>query len=421
MFGEEGSMRKMFLALFVALIALMGYGPKVHAQSTAPETAQQPRLALVVGVAAYRSLNPLENTLRDAQLVAEAIKSTGFKVVRVMDPDASQLREAVATFSEELRRVDGVGLVYFAGHGVQVEGVNYLLPADVNSNVAAITSLSVSLDNLLFLMSTERARARLNIVIIDACRENAFGTGGLANVRQKLPKGSSFFIAYATSPGDVATDGEPGKNGPYAQELATAVKKPWVPIDGVFNDIHNVVASLTKGEQLPWHARSFAGNFYFSFGPEQAFWDRIQGSRQPDDFLEFLEQFPSGRFARNACIMALEFSQTERVASPPGINTCPPGIDGQSTAELFARSSLEPIDDARLKALSCEELWVARNEIFRRFGYCFRGEKGLAYFGNRGCTTSYDDILTQDPKRAIALRNVHMIRSTASAKFCAGQ
>jgi len=189
----------------------------------------------------------------------------------------------------------------------------------------------------------------------------------------------------------------------------------------LFNDIHNVVASLTKGEQLPWHARSFAGNFYFSFGPEQAFWDRIQGSRQPEDFLEFREQFPSGRFARNACIMALEFSQTERVALPPGINTCPPGIDGQSTAELFPRSSLEPIEDARLKALSCEELWVARNEIFRRFGYCFRGEKGLAYFGNRGCTTSYDDILTQDPKRAIALRNVHTIRSTASAKFCAGQ
>src|SRR5262245_50761957 len=253
----EGSMRKMFLALFVASVVLMVAWSKVHAQSTMPQSAQQPRLGLVVGVAAYGSLNPLENTLRDAQLVADAIESTGFKVTRVMDPNASQLRAAVAAFSEELRRVDGIGLVYFAGHGVQVEDANYLLPTDVDSGLEAITSQGVSLDNLLFLMSTNRVSARLNIIIIDACRQNVFGTGGLANVRQKLPKGSAFFIAYATSPGDVATDGEPGKNGPYAQELATSMKKPWVPIDVVFNDIYSVVASQTKGEQLPWYARSF--------------------------------------------------------------------------------------------------------------------------------------------------------------------
>jgi carboxyl-terminal processing protease len=415
-------MRKMHLALSVALLALIGTGPIADAQSTGSQSTQQSRLALVVGVAAYRSLNQLENTIRDAQLVTEAIESTGFKVVRLLDPDASQLRAAVTAFSEDLRRTDAIGLVYFAGHGVQVEGVNYLLPADVDSDPAGLTARGVSLDDLLFLMSSNRASARLNIVIIDACRENVFGAGGLANVRQKLPKGSSFFIAYATSPGDVASDGEPGKNGPYALELATAVKKPWVPIDGVFNEVHNGVASLSKGTQLPWHARSFTGNFYFSFGPEQAFWDRIQGSRRPEDFLEFLEQFPSGRFARNACIMAREFSRTERATpASAALNTCPTGIDGHSTSELFARSSLELIDEARLKALSCEELWIARNEIFRRFGYCFRGEKGLAYFGNRGCTTSYDDILALDPERAIALRNVYMIRSTASAKFCAGQ
>src|SRR6516225_9111638 len=182
-------MRKMHLALSVALLALIGTGPIADAQSTASQSTQQSRLALVVGVAAYRSLNQLENTIRDAQLVTEAIESTGFKVVRLLDPDASQLRAAVTAFSEDLRRTDAIGLVYFAGHGVQVEGVNYLLPADVDSDPAGLTARGVSLDDLLFLMSSNRASARLNIVIIDACRENVFGAGRLANVRQKLPKG----------------------------------------------------------------------------------------------------------------------------------------------------------------------------------------------------------------------------------------
>jgi len=103
----------------------------------------------------------------------------------------------------------------------------------------------------------------------------------------------------------------------------------------------------------------------------------------------------------------------------------PSRIDGQSTTELFARSSLEPIDDVRLKALSCEAarsfgLPATRSSDLPPVRICFRGEKGLAYFGNRGCTTSYDDILARDPKRAIA-HNVHMIRSAASGRFCAGR
>ncbi len=221
------------------------------------------RLALVVGNANYR-VRPLMNSRNDADDVSRALKGSGFEVIDVRDGSLSQMRTAVRQFGDKLLTND-VGLVYYSGHGIEVKGRNYFIP--VNADIQREDEIAdQGLDVALILEKMNTAQRSVNIMIVDACRDDPFGRSfrsssrGLATM--EAPRGT--IIAYATSPGKVASDGDPReRNSPYTKHLLRAMQAPNKPIEQVFKEVRRAVQDETKNQQTPWENTSLSGDFYF--------------------------------------------------------------------------------------------------------------------------------------------------------------
>lgn len=220
----------------------------------------EPRTALVIGNGAYGDA-PLRNPVNDARDMAAKLRELGFQVIERLDADRQTLRQALREFEQQLRQQRGVGLFYYAGHGVQLKGQNYLIPIGVDIRQEfEIPDEGVDADAVLRAM--ESAGNGLNIVILDACRNNPFarslGSRGLA--RMDGPVGT--FIAYATAPGSISKDGT-GRNSPYTQNLLAAMSTPGLSLEQVFKQVLVGVERETGGSQVPWVASSLRGEFYF--------------------------------------------------------------------------------------------------------------------------------------------------------------
>ncbi|HET8669574.1 MAG TPA: caspase domain-containing protein [Candidatus Saccharimonadales bacterium] len=219
------------------------------------------RIALVVGNGAYKD-SPLLNPVRDAQDMAQALSQLGFEVMYKENLTQNEMKRAIRSFSERMRS-DGVGLFYYAGHAVQVEGRNYLIPIGAAIQHEQEVEYE-AVDVGLVLAQMYDARNRMNIVILDACRNNPFAqsfrsqTRGLASIN--APSGT--LIAYATAPGSVASDGE-GGNGLYTQELLANIMAPGLKIEEVFKRVRIRVRERSGGKQVPWESSSLEGDFYF--------------------------------------------------------------------------------------------------------------------------------------------------------------
>ncbi len=219
------------------------------------------RIALVVGNSKYLS-RPLRNPINDANDVSAALKSSGFEVIDLRDATLQQMRAGVRQFGDRLINND-VGLVYYSGHGVEVKGRNYFIP--VNADIQREDEIAdQGLDVSLVLEKMSTAGKGVNILIVDACRDDPFGRSfrsssrGLANM--DAPRGT--IIAYATSPGKVASDGD-GRNSPYTKNLVRAMQQPNKPIEQVFKEVRRAVQEETKNQQTPWENTSLSGDFYF--------------------------------------------------------------------------------------------------------------------------------------------------------------
>ncbi|MDP3425775.1 MAG: caspase family protein [Humidesulfovibrio sp.] len=226
------------------------------------------RHALVIGNSAY-STKPLKNPANDAKDMARTLERLGFEVQLKTDVSLRDMEEAIRLFGERLKR-GGVGLFYYAGHGVQVQGVNYLVP--VNSKVSSESDAKFEcVDAGRVLGKMEDAGNELNIVILDACRNNPFTRSfrsadqGLA--RMDAPTGS--IVAYSTAPNSVASDGK-GANGMYTKYLLQNITTPGIPIEEVFKRVRIGVMDETGKKQVPWESSSIAGYFYVAGQPRQA-------------------------------------------------------------------------------------------------------------------------------------------------------
>ncbi len=221
--------------------------------------------ALVVGNGAYRGCGPLKNPVNDAEDIATKLRSYGFQVLVATDASRVEMDRQLRRFSDLLATND-VGLFFFAGHGMQIEGTNYLLAIDTDtSSELDAKHSSLSLDKVIDTMA--KFTASMKIVILDACRNNPWerawhrdaATRGLASVY--APKGT--IIGFATSPGEVAEDGS-GRNGTYTAALLQHIDTPDCTIETMFKRVRNTVAAETRGKQTSWEHTSLSGEFHFN-------------------------------------------------------------------------------------------------------------------------------------------------------------
>jgi len=220
------------------------------------------RRALVIGNANYQD-SPLTNPVNDARDMGRVLKQSGFEVVVLEDANLLTMSRALRDFGDRIAE-GGVGLFYFAGHGLQVKGHNYLVPADASierEDEVAFQALDVNA----VLEKMDSARNRSNFVILDACRNNPFARAfrltsqGLAPM--DAPAGT--LIAFATAPGSVAGDGA-GRNGLYTQHLLDQMAVPGLKVEDVFKRVRAAVRSASSGQQVPWENTSLESDFYFT-------------------------------------------------------------------------------------------------------------------------------------------------------------
>jgi hypothetical protein len=256
-------MKNIFLGIVFALAFL--FVPSTYMQQrqlTMEESASGKRVALVIGNGTYLTA-PLKNPVNDAQDIAHALRELGFDVIYRENLNQNDMKRAIREFGAKIRN-GSVGLFYYAGHGVAVKGINYLVPVDAKVESEEEVEYEC-VDAGFVLTQMESAGNSMNIMILDACRNNPFARSfrsasrGLALM--DAPSGT--LIAYATAPGSVASDGN-ARNGLYTQELLKFVRTPNLSIEEVFKQVRISVRNLTQGRQTPWESSSLIGNFYFS-------------------------------------------------------------------------------------------------------------------------------------------------------------
>jgi uncharacterized caspase-like protein len=287
------------------------------------------RVALIIGNGDYgEELGRLKNPTNDAALMADTLRGLGFDVTLVENADQKEMKRSVRDFGQKLRGTgsNGIGLFFYAGHGVQVEGENYLLPigaqieAEGDVELEAVAASSV-------LSQMQFAGNAVNLVFLDACRNNPMtrnfrsNTRGLARV--DAPRGS--FVGYSTAPGDVSVDGD-ADNSPYTLALVDALQQPGVSIEEAHRAVRAKVLAATNQRQTPWDSSSLTGPVVLAKAEaapaaaqaqpapqpvivvpapatgnnqqaELLFWDSIKSSSNPAVFEAYLKQFPDGVFA----------------------------------------------------------------------------------------------------------------------------
>lgn len=226
------------------------------------------RVALVIGNAAYRT-GPLSNPANDAEAMAPALQKLGFEVALVRDADLGGMKRALTDFGDRIKRAD-VALFYYAGHGIQSGGENYLVP--IGADAQSEDELSYTcLPAGMALAKMKNAGTRVNLVILDACRNNPVArewrgvSGGLAQMKAA----SGTLIAFATAPGEVASDGT-DSHGLYTSELLKGMGDPGVPVEIMFKRVRERVMAASGGKQVPWENLSLVGDFYFVPGGENS-------------------------------------------------------------------------------------------------------------------------------------------------------
>lgn len=270
------------------------------------------KVALVIGNSAYPGPMALANPANDAKAMAEVLRRMGFEVIELLDVGKAALDAGLARTRTALAGGKGVGVLFYAGHGLQLEWRNYMVPVDARLTAAAdvprqCVDISAVID------AFKAANNSTNVIILDACRDNPFPSAASGKGLAPLDAPSNTVLAYATAPGNVAEDGTAASgNGLYTGHLLDEIVKP-VRIEDVFKRVRLNVRRASQGRQIPWEVTSLEDDFAFNttsaaiarptsqsaiqaaFVAEKADWDRIKDSTNPADFFAFLQKYPSGQ------------------------------------------------------------------------------------------------------------------------------
>jgi Caspase domain/Putative peptidoglycan binding domain len=335
-----GRMAKFFRVLarlsvlaYAAALAVVAFGSAASV-SLAAVSPSEKRVALVIGNGAYQNAVHLHNAVFDARAVADAFRKLGFQVVDGYDLDIDQMRAKVSEFSAALSDSRSA-VIYYAGHGISVDEENYLVPTDIV--LKSPTDLDLNAISVSLLLKQMKRDERVNIVILDACRDNPFAAElarhktralvvehGLSRIDGDLARGT--LIAFASDPKSTALDGQTGQHSPFTEAFLAHLFDPGVPIDTVMSRVRNDVWEKTGHNQLPWVNTSLIGEYELnpqsppeltaksvepSTAPagaladprqvqENLLWESPQHSNLAADYQAYLDAFPSGVFARMA-------------------------------------------------------------------------------------------------------------------------
>lgn len=302
---------KWFFATLVAMASLVSLANAQDKNDVAPSNGR--RVALVIGNAEYKGM-PLRNPVNDAKDVAAKLKTLGFEVIIRTNITSKQIGGALREFKSKLSP-GSVALFFYAGHGVQIKGENYLPAVDAEiGGEEDVPNQSLSTRQIMNVL--EDSKTRLNLVFLDACRDNPFARsfrssgGGLA----KLEAPSGTLISFATRPGSVAADGE-GNNGLYTENLLKVMAMPNVPIEQALKQVVSNVKRSSNGKQEPWMEGSIEGDFYFLPSNDSgrvantkgapaagiqdadfALWSEVKSSGSRDYLEAYLSQYPKGKY-----------------------------------------------------------------------------------------------------------------------------
>ena len=293
------------------------------------------RVALVIGNDTYETLPALNNARTDAKGMAAKLRSLGFDVILKLDARRREFGRTLAEFEGKAANAE-VALVFYAGHGIQAGGSNYLVPSDAEIEVEEDLAFE-GVESGAFLKAMKNAGANLNIVILDACRDNPLPKRSRSAARgltvTPTPVGiSGTAIVYSAAPGQTAQDGPKGGHGVFTGELLKVLDRPGLKLEDVFKETAKQVAAATNGKQKPWINSSLTGDFYFRDGDakggapapaptgqtaEMLFWQSIKDSNDLASYQAYLDQYPSGVFAGLAQLRMKKLKGRQTAALTP--------------------------------------------------------------------------------------------------------
>ncbi len=364
----------LIIAIIILNLSVVGQTDdrKLERQVSTTQTGKW--LALVIGNGRYQNISVLDNPVNDANDMAATLQNLGFEVIKGTDADLVQMRRLIREFGEKLEAQKGIGLFFYAGHGVEVRGRNFLIPVDAEIKREVETE-DYAIEVNAVLRQMDAANNGFNIVVLDACRNNPFSrgwnrsgeTGGLANLN--APTGT--YIAYAAAPGTTASDGKGTRNGVFTGALLKNLKRPNLKLEEVFKATREEVMTLTGNKQVPWDSSSIKGDFFFSrtnsdtkqstvaanndpnivaknaAQQEREAWDLVKNSSDAEGFRYFLKEFPAGANANGAKIRLEELvwqsvkSSTDKARVQSYLNEFPNGANAAA-----ARIKLRQLDSA---------------------------------------------------------------------------
>jgi uncharacterized caspase-like protein len=332
-----------------------------------PAAGEERRVALVIGNSGYRNAQPLPNTLNDARDMTVALRKVGFEVVDGLDLDKRGMDQVVARFARLARDADAV-LFYYAGHGLQFNGENYLVPVEARvEDEVSVQYETTRLNDVITALGFARG---VKIMVLDACRNNPFvrqlaskqATRGFAvgNGLAPIARAQGMVVAYATQANDVAADGT-GRNSPFTAALVQEIQTPGLEIASMFRRVQKVVYDATGGKQTPELSLSLLGDFYLNREETDAdVWRAVRASDDPAVLNGFIARFPNSFFAidartkldlidrraaeeRDRDRLAREFGERERALLE---RLRQAERERQRTAESLARRAMEDVATA---------------------------------------------------------------------------
>ena len=340
----------LFAGLFACSVL---FSASLHA---ATDVAAPPRHALVIGNSNY-PVGELVNPKNDAAAIAERLRGAGFNVTVKLDAGRRDMEEAIREFAQSIERDKGAGVFYYAGHGLQLNWRNFLVPVDAKIKTKADIQAQ-SVDVGLLIDGIQRARNSMNLIILDACRNNPFGKDfrvddkGLSQL--DAPPGT--LLAYATAPGNTAEDGE-GSHGLYTDNLLKEMLVPGAAVEDVFKRVRLSVRRGSQGGQIPWESTSLENDFYFvpsqvpreaakEFEADLTAWQQLRSAQSIEQIEAFIRHRPTGKFAELAQfrldqLLAAKGEKPVRVRAA-ATQACVPGAPPSSAAYSETAVAFKP-------------------------------------------------------------------------------